>query len=177
MSSGANDYSYQSNNKNNSLNTTKQEIYDFQLQIDSSNNRGTMESSNHNIYDKDHDNDNHNIYDKYHDHDNHNIYDNDHNDHDNHRSRNRHHHRSPGVSNDNNNIIITPKTTSPKDDNNNPIYDNITYISSKLRKNKTSTADRQAESKDRSIWFTATPWQQQFNAPTKPSRPQLHAYF
>ena len=54
-------------------------------------------------------------------------------------------------------------------------YDNITYISSKVRKNKTSTADRQAEVKDRSIWFTATPWQQ-FNAP-KPSRPQLHAYF
>jgi hypothetical protein len=54
-------------------------------------------------------------------------------------------------------------------------YDNITYISSKVRKNKTSTADRHAEAKDRSIWFTATPWQQ-FNAP-KPSRPQLHAYF
>ena len=133
------------------MNTTKQEIYDFQLQIDSSNNRGTMESSNHNIYDKDHDNDNN--------------------------RRKKHHHRFPGVSSDNNNIIITPKTTSPKDDNNNPIYDNITYISSKLRKNKTSTADRQAEAKDRSIWFTATPWQQQFNAPTKSSRPQLHAYF
>ena len=154
VESGANDYSYQSNNKTNSLNTTKQEIYDFQLQIDSSNNRGTKECSNHNLYD------------------------NDHNDHDNHRRRD-HHHRSPGVSSDNNNIIIIPKTNSPKDDNNYKkmsIYDNITYISSKVRKNKTSVADRQAEMKDRSIWFTATPWQQQFNAP-KPSRPQLHAYF
>lgn len=54
-------------------------------------------------------------------------------------------------------------------------YDNITYISSKVRKNKTTAADRQAEAKDRSIWYTATPWQQ-FNAP-KPSGPQLHAYF
>jgi len=154
VGSGANDYSYQNNNKTNSLNTTKQEIYDFQLQIDNSNNIGAKESSNHNIYDKDHDNDNN--------------------------RRKKHHHRFPGVSSDNNNIIIIPKTNSPKDDNNYKkisIYDNITYISSNVRKNKTSVADRQAEVKDRSIWFTATPWQQQFNAPTKPSRPQLHAYF
>jgi hypothetical protein len=160
---GTNESRYQSKNKNNSLNTTKQEIYDFQLQIDCNNNRETKEPSNHN-----------NIYGK----------DNDH-EYDNHRRTN-HHDRSPGVSSDN--IIIIPKTNSPKVDNNNnnnnnndnkniSKYDNITYISSKVRKNKTSAADRQTEAKDQSIWFTATPWQQQFNAPTKPSRPQLHAYF